>query len=166
MALPVPLLAMAALVIFEQRSIVLVFMVLGLFGWGGIARLVRGEILSLRQREFAEAAQALGAGRGRVAMRHLLPHAVTPALVLATVGIAGNILTEAWLSFLSISTSSDTPTWGKMIYEARIFLGSHPRLSLLPGIALTATAGGFFLLAEGLRQALDPRIRERIWTGQ
>lgn len=162
LALPLPLLAMGAMVVFRQRSVVLVFMVLGLLGWGGIARLIRAEILSLRTREFAEAARALGARDGRIALLHLLPHALTPALALATAGIAGNILTEAWLSFLGISTSAETPTWGKMIYEARTFLDTHARLSILPGLALAVTTGGFFLLADGLRETLDPARRAGI----
>ncbi len=165
LALPVPLLAMGAMVVFSTRNMFLVFVVLGIFGWGGIARLVRGEILSLREREFAEAARALGAGGSRVALRHLLPHALAPALVLATVGIAGNILTESWLSFLGIGVQPPTPTWGSMIYEHRAFLSEQPRLSLLPGAALALTTGGFFMLAEGLRRALDPKLDERIWIG-
>lgn len=165
LALPLPLMAMGAMVVFQRRSVVLVFIVLGLLGWGGIARLVRGEVLSLRRREFAEAARALGAGPSRVALRHLLPHALTPALVLATVGIAGNILTEAWLSFLGISAQPPTPTWGNMIHEAQKFLTTDPRLSILPGLALAVTAGGFFMLAEGLRRRFDPGLREKIWIG-
>jgi ABC-type dipeptide/oligopeptide/nickel transport system permease subunit len=162
LALPAPLLAMGAMVVFEERSLVLVFMVLGLLGWGSIARLVRGEILSLREREFTEAARALGASGGRITFRHLLPHAMVPALVIATVGIAGNILTEAWLSFLGISARPPTPTWGNMIAAARGYIESHPMLPLLPGLALAITAGGFFMLADGLQKALDPKMK---WRG-
>lgn len=166
LSLPVPLMAMGAMVVFPRRSIVLVFMVLGLIGWGSIARLVRGEVLSLKEREFAEAARALGAGGGRIALRHLLPHAISPALVLSTAGVAGNILTEAWLSFLGIGAGADTPTWGRMIFEANTYLQSYPMLSLLPGIALAVTAGGFFLMADGLREAMDPAASSTAWKGR
>ena len=165
LAFPVPLLAMGAIAVFESPSLTLVFVVLGLMGWGGIARLVRGEVLSLREREFADAARALGAGTGRIAFRHLLPNALAPALVTATVGVAGNILTEAWLSFLGLGAQPPTPSWGGMIAEAQAYLTTRPWLCVYPGLALALTVGGFLILADGLRAALDPRRRGRTWTG-
>jgi len=164
LAFPVPLLAMGAMAVFESPSLTVVFMVLGLMGWGGIARLVRAEFLSLREREFAEAARALGAGGGRIAFRHLLPNALAPALVAATVGVAGNILTEAWLSFLGLGAQPPTPSWGGMIFEGQTYLTTRPWLCLYPGFALALTVAGFMLLADGLRQALDPRLRDRTWA--
>ena len=159
LAFPVPLLAMGAMAVFESRDLTLVFLVLGLMGWGGIARLVRAEVLSLRERAFAEAARALGARGGRVAFRHLLPNAMAPAIVAATVGIAGNILTEAWLSFLGLGAQPPTSSWGSMISDAQSFLTTQPRLCLYPGIALALTVAGFMLLGDGLRESLNPRSR-------
>jgi len=164
LAFPVPLLAMGAMAVFDSPSFTIVFVVLGLMGWGGIARLVRGEVLSLKEREFAEAVRALGAGSGRIAFLHLLPNAMAPALVAATVGVAGNILTEAWLSFLGLGAQPPTPSWGGMIAEGQTYLTTAPWLSILPGIALAITVGGFMMLADSLREALDPRLRGRTWT--
>jgi ABC-type dipeptide/oligopeptide/nickel transport system permease subunit len=164
LAFPVPLLAMGAMAVFDSPSLTAVFVLLGLMGWGGIARLVRGEILSLREREFAEAVRALGARTERVAFRHLLPNAVAPVLVAAAVGVAGNILTEAWLSFLGLGASTSSASWGKMIAEGRLYLMTDPRLSIYPGVALAATVGGFMLLADALRESLDPRVRTKVWT--
>lgn len=159
LALPLPIVAMGVMAIFREPDLMKLFIVLGLLGWGGIARLIRGEILSLREREFAEAARALGAGGIRVAMRHLLPHAMGPALILATVGIAGNILTEAWLSFLGIGAQVPAPSWGLMIQNARNIMTLHPGVGLYPGLAIVITVAGFMGLAEGLRKLVDPRQR-------
>jgi len=162
LAFPLPIIAMGAMAMMESPSLAAVFMILGLMGWGGIARVVRGEILSLREREFSVAARALGAGRARIAFRHLLPHALAPALVVATVGIAGNILTEAWLSFLGLGAQQGEPSWGLIIAEARTYLTSRPSYCIIPGLALVFTIAGFLLLADGLRRALDPQQRERV----
>lgn len=164
LSIPLPLLAMGAMAVVEDPSLPVVFAILGLLGWGEIARLIRGEFRSLRDRPFAEAARAMGAGAPRVAMRHLLPNAVAPALVLATVGVAGNILTEAWLSFLGLGAQPPTPSWGSMIADAQDFITTQPRLAIYPGIALAATVGGFMLLADGLRALLDPRRRGSTWA--
>jgi len=164
LAFPIPLIAMGAMAVLDSPSLVLVFVVLGLMGWGGIARLIRAEFLSLRERDFTEAARALGAGGGRVAFLHLLPNALAPALVAATVGVAGNILTEAWLSFLGLGAPPPTPSWGGMIFEGRVYLTTQPWLCLLPGLALAATVAGFLLLADGLRDLLDPRRRGQTWA--
>jgi peptide/nickel transport system permease protein len=164
MALPLPITAMGVIALLPTKNIILVFMVLGLLGWGGLARLVRAEIISLKEREFSDAARALGAGGGRIAFLHLLPHAATPALVMATVGVAGNILTESWLSFLGLGVELGTPSWGAMIYEARGYLAESPYYCLFPGIALAVTVGGFILLADGMRAMLDPKQRERVGT--
>ncbi len=156
LGLPLPLVAMAVLAVLDAPGLSPVFLLLGLLGWGGIARVVRGEVRALRDREFAEAARALGADGTRIALRHLLPHATGPVLSLAALGIAGNILTEAWLSFLGIGAPAPLPSWGSMIGEARSYLVTQPRLCLLPGLAIMITVGGFQGLAEGLRKASDP----------
>lgn len=159
LAFPLPIIAMAAMAVFDTRSITLVFVVLGLMGWAGIARLVRAQCLSIRQRGYPEAAQALGAGDLRMIVRHLLPNAVAPAMVAACVGVASNILTEAWLSFLGLGVQPPAVSWGRMIFEGRSYLTTQWWLCVTPGIALAVTVLGFILLADGLRDALDPRSR-------
>jgi ABC-type dipeptide/oligopeptide/nickel transport system permease subunit len=157
LALPLPILAMAAIAMFDTRSAALVFLVLGLMGWAGIARLTRAQCLSVTARAGTEAARALGAPPSRVLLRHVLPHAMAPALVAASVGVGGNILTEAWLSFLGLHAPA--VSWGRMIVDARPDLVLRPWQCIVPGAALTVTVLGFVLLADGLRDALDPRAR-------
>ncbi len=159
LALPLPIIAMAAIAVFERPSLPLIFAVLGLVGWAGIARLVRAQFLSVKRRGFSEAARALGAGDLRLIVRHILPEAFAPALVAAAAGVAGNILTEAWLSFLGLGPSTGTVSWGRMIADGRHSMGDRWWLWLFPGVALSATVLGFVLLADGLRDALDPRAR-------
>ncbi|HEY3174782.1 MAG TPA: ABC transporter permease [Candidatus Polarisedimenticolia bacterium] len=159
LAFPLPILAMAAIAVFDTRSISLVFIVLGLMGWAGIARLVRAQCLSVNERGFPEAARALGAGDLRLIARHLLPNTVAPALVAGCVGVAGNILTEAWLSFLGLGVQPPAVSWGRMIVDAQSDLTVRPWLCIFPGVAIAITVMGFVLLADGLRDALDPRTR-------
>jgi len=159
LALPLPILAMAAIAVFDTPSITLVFVVLGLMGWAGIARLVRAQCLSVKKRGYPEAARALGASDLRLIGRHVLPNAAGPALVAASVGVAGNILTEAWLSFLGLGAQAPAISWGRMIVDGQSDLTIRPWLCVLPGLALAVTVLGFILLADGLRDALDPRTR-------
>jgi ABC-type dipeptide/oligopeptide/nickel transport system permease subunit len=159
LSLPLPILAMAAIAVFDTRSIALIFIVLGLMGWAGIARLVRAQCLSLRARGYPEAARALGAGGMRLIVRHLLPGAAAPALVAASVGVAMNILTEAWLSFIGLGVQAPAVSWGRMIVDGQPELMVRPWLCIFPGIALGVTVLGFVLLADGLRDALDPKTR-------
>ncbi|MGH9870191.1 MAG: ABC transporter permease [Candidatus Polarisedimenticolia bacterium] len=157
LALPLPILAMAALAVFDTRSVALIFIVLGLMGWAGIARLTRSRCRSLSGQLGAEAALALGAGHLRVMLRHVLPHAMAPVLVAASVGVAANILVEAWLSFLGLHAPA--VSWGRMIVDARPDLVLRPWQCIVPGAALAVTVIGFVLLADGLRDVLDPRAR-------
>jgi peptide/nickel transport system permease protein len=157
LALPLPILAMAAIAMFDTRSTLVVLLVLGLMGWAGIARLTRAQCRSVTARAGTEAARALGAGPARVLIRHVLPHAMAPALVAASVGVGGNILTEAWLSFLGLHAPQ--VSWGRMIVDARPDLVLRPWQCIVPGTALAVTVLGFVLLADGLRDALDPRER-------
>lgn len=159
LALPLPILAMAAIAVFDTRSITLVFVVLGLMGWAGIARLTRAQCLSVRRRGYPEAARALGASDVRLIARHLLPNAAAPALVAAAVGVAGNILTEAWLSFLGLGVQPPAVSWGRMIVDGQSDLIVRPWLCVFPGLALGVTVLGFVLLADGLRDAVDPKMR-------
>ncbi len=159
LAFPLPIMAMAAIAVFESRSITLVFVVLGLMGWAGIARLVRSQYLTIGSRGYPEAARALGAGDLRLIARHILPNAAAPALVAAAVGVAGNILTEAWLSFIGLGVQPPAVSWGRMIVDSQTHLTTRPWLCIFPGLALAITVLGFVLLADGLRDALDPKSR-------
>jgi ABC-type dipeptide/oligopeptide/nickel transport system permease subunit len=159
LALPLPIMAMAAIAVFESPGIVLVFVVLGLLGWAGIARLVRAQCLSVRALGYPEAARALGAGDLRLIALHVLPNAAAPAIVAASVGVAGNILAEAWLSFLGLGAQPPAVSWGQMIVDAQGDLASRPWLCIFPGLALALTVLGFVLLADGLRDALDPKMK-------
>ncbi|HZI93669.1 MAG TPA: ABC transporter permease [Patescibacteria group bacterium] len=159
LAFPLPILAMAAIAVFDTRSITLVFVVLGLMGWAGIARLTRAQCLSVKGRGYPEAARALGAGDLRLVARHLLPNAAAPAMVAASVGVAGNILTEAWLSFLGLGAQPPAISWGRMIVDGQPDLTVRPWLCVFPGIAIAITVLGFILLGDALRDAIDPKLQ-------
>ena len=170
LALPVPLLALAVLAAvpepehvavlrqLPQPGIVLLVLVLGITGWAPLARLVRGQIAAARRSEYGLAALALGASGLRTLFRHLLPNCLSPLLVLGTLGIAGNILAEAWLSFLGLGVRAPLPSWGAMIIEGQPYLILRPWVSLAPGIALAVAVLGFNLLGDGLRDRFDPRL--------
>ena len=149
-----------AVIAFLEPSIWNIMIIIGLTGWMGVARLVRAEFLSLRERDFVQAARALGASDGRLIFRHILPNALSPVLVSATLGVAGAILTESALSFLGIGMQPPTPSWGNMLIAGKQTLGTAWWLSAFPGLAILITVLGYNLLGEGIRDALDPRIRE------
>lgn len=149
-----------AVIAFLDPSIWNIMIVIGLTSWMGVARLIRAEFLSLRQRDFVLAAQALGASDSRLIFRHILPNAMSPVLVSATLGVAGAILTESALSFLGIGVQPPTPSWGNMLITGKQTLGSAWWLSVFPGIAILLTVLGYNLLGEGVRDALDPRLKE------
>ena len=140
-------------------SIWLVVVVLGLTGWMNNARIVRGEVLSLREREYIQAAKALGMGNGRIIMRHIIPNTLAPIIVSATLGIGQTILTEASLSFLGLGVQPPTPSWGNMISDGRDALINAWWIATFPGLAIVLTVTAFNLLGDGLRDALDPRLR-------
>ena len=133
---------------------------IGLIGWTGIARLVRGQILSLREMDFVSAAQAVGSTQGRILRQHILPNVVAPIIVAATFGIAGAILTEAGLSFLGLGIKPPTPSWGNMINEAQqlTVIESKPWIWLGPGLMITLSVLAINFIGDGLRDALDPRM--------
>jgi len=140
-------------------TIFLVVVVLGLTGWMGVARIVRGEVLSLREREFVQAARALGMGDARIILRHVVPNTLAPVIVYATLGIGNTILVEAGLSFLGLGVQPPTPSWGNMISEGRDALLTAWWIATFPGLAIVFTVIAFNLLGDGLRDALDPRLR-------
>src|SRR5215470_708577 len=146
--------ALAAVLGPSVRNVVLA---LGVLGWTGYARLARAEIAALRRREFVVAAEALGAGPGRIVVRHLLPLAAPALLVQATFGLGGAIVAEASLSFLGLGATPPTPSWGAMLDEGRAFLLVAPHLTLAPGVAIAATVLALQLLGDGLRDWLDVR---------
>lgn len=144
-----------------EASMGLVIVALGVTGWPPLARLVRGQVLSLRKREFVEAARALGATDSRIILRHILPNLLSPILVAVTVDAAGVILAEASLSFLGIGVQRPFPSWGRMINDALDYYRSQPRLLILPSVLLSVTVLSLNFLGDGLRDALDPRSRKR-----
>jgi peptide/nickel transport system permease protein len=149
-----------AVIAFLEPSIWNIMIIIGLTSWMGVARLVRAEFLSLRERDFVLAARALGARDSRIIFRHILPNSLSPVLVSATLGVAGAILTESALSFLGIGVQPPTPSWGNMLIAGKQTLGTAWWLSAFPGLAILITVLGYNLLGEGIRDALDPRLRE------
>lgn len=145
--------------LFPHPSLAIIFIVLGLLNWPSVARLIRSQILTVRELDFTAAARALGASDTRILLGHVLPNSMAPILVAATIGVAGNILTEAWLSFLGIGAKQPLPSWGNMISEGQAYLVHRPWVCLAPGLAIAITVLGFNLLGDGLRDALDPRLR-------
>ena len=140
------------------RIVLLVF-IIGFFSWPYIGRIIRGQTLSLREREFVDAARSLGARRPYILFTELLPNLIAPILVYATLLIPTNILFEAALSFLGVGVRPPTPTWGGMLSDAVHFFQIAPHFMLFPGLAIFVTVLSFNLLGDGLRDALDPRAR-------
>ena len=134
---------------------------IGLMGWTGIARLVRGQVLSLREQDFVTAARSVGVPEGRLILRHVLPNVMAPITVAASFGIAGSILMEAGLSFLGLGAQVPVPSWGNMISEAQSLpiLEGYPWLWLPPGLAITLCVLAINFVGDGLRDALDPRLK-------
>ncbi|MCD0483035.1 ABC transporter permease [Streptacidiphilus sp. ASG 303] len=138
------------------RILVLIF-VIGFFGWPYIGRIVRGQTLSLREREFVEAARSLGAGRVHILLKELLPNLVAPILVYTTLMIPTNILNEAALSFLGVGVQPPTPSWGQMLSDSVQYYTVDPAYMVIPGLAIFITVLSFNLFGDGLRDALDPK---------
>lgn len=153
------LVLLIAIVAVFRPSIFLIVAVLGLTLWPSTARLVRGEVLSLREREFVEAARALGYSRRRIVLRHLVPNALGPVVVAATLGIGDTIVLAAGLSFLGLGVQPPTPAWGTMVADGRVHLLGAWWVSTFPGLAIVLTVLCFNLVGDGLRDALDPRLR-------
>jgi ABC-type dipeptide/oligopeptide/nickel transport system permease subunit len=150
------LIAVAAAV---KPSLPVVFVVIGIVGWAGMARLVRSQVLVLRHSEFVLAARALGARDRRILLRHLLPNVRTQVIIAATLGIAGAIMAEAALSFVGLGAQPPTPSWGAMVADGRELLRVAPWISFAPGLAIGAAVLGFNLVGDALREAYDPKLR-------
>ena len=129
------------------------------FGWTGVARLVRGQVLSLRHQDFVEAARVVGVSETRLIVRHLLPNALAPVIVAATLAVGGAILGESALSFLGLGIQPPTPSWGNMLQRAQEYIWNAPHLAIVPGFFIFITVLSFNFLGDGLRDALDPRLK-------
>ena len=153
------LLLLIAMVAALQPSEAVVFATIGIVGWAGMARIVRGQVLVVRQLEYIQAIRALGAGDLRIMTQHVLPNVIAPVVIAATLGVAGAIMAEAALSFLGLGVPPPAPSWGSMIADGRDLeqLRRAPWTSVFPGIAIGAAVLGFNLLGDALRDALDPR---------
>ena len=148
-----------AVIAFLEPSIWNIMIVIGVTGWMGVARLVRAEFLSQKERDYAVAERALGAKDFRIIFRHILPTAMAPVLVSATLGVAGAILTESALSFLGIGVQPPTPSWGNILTAGKDNIDIAWWLSLYPGMAILITVLGYNLLGEGIRDSIDPRLK-------
>ena len=171
LSLPILPLVLLAVTLFRQPlnskfgpeggMFILIVSVIGLTSWMQTARIVRGDVLALKEREFILAARSIGTKPGKIIRRHLLPNVISPIMVSATLGLATAIITESALSFLGVGFPSDYPTWGKLLADAVQRMQEFPERVLLPGIAISLTVLSVNYLGDGLRDALDPRIRGR-----
>jgi peptide/nickel transport system permease protein len=158
LAFPFILLAIAVIGVLGP-SLKTIIAVIGVSSWVVYARIVRSAVLSLREREFVQAALALGSGDGRVLVRHILPNALTPWLVVATLDMARVIVIESALSFLGLGVQPPTPTWGGMLADGRVYISTAWWLATFPGLAILVTVLGINLFGDGLRDTLDPRLK-------
>jgi peptide/nickel transport system permease protein len=138
---------------------ILVVALIGALNWMTTARIVRGSFLSLKQKEFVEAASCLGVRRGAIMFRHILPNVLSPILVAATLEVGNAIITESVLSFLGLGFPPDTPTWGRLLFDAQNFLQLAPHMVIWPGLMIFLTVLSINYMGDGLRDALDPRSR-------
>ena len=156
LAFPFPLVAIAVVALTRASSAWTILLLLGLLGWPGIARLVRARLLAVRHAQYVAAARASGAGGLRVLLRHALPAGMAPAWAAAAIGIAGNILAEAWLAFIGLGDQTRA-SWGTILQDAKNFASTSWWYALFPGLAISLTILGFILLGEALQEGLDPR---------
>jgi len=140
-------------------GLMLIFVAIAIVGWVGVARLTRGQVLALKEREFVEAARSVGASSGRIMSKHLLPNALAPLIVTAAFAVPSAILGEATLSFLGVGIIPPTPSWGQMINEGFPLFSSNPWAVLMPGICISVVMLAFTFVGDGLRDALDPRMK-------
>jgi peptide/nickel transport system permease protein len=145
----------------EAGTFLLIVMAIGVTSWMQAARIVRGQVLALKEREFVLAARSIGAPPRRIILRHILPNVISPVMVAATLGIAGAIITESVLSFLGLGFPPDFPTWGRLLYDGVDYMQLYPQRVMWPGLAISLTVLSVNYIGDGLRDALDPRIRGR-----
>lgn len=157
---PFILFAIAVMFILGQ-GIINVFIAIGVIGWTGHARLIRSNVLQLRDKEYVEAARAAGAGHKYIMLRHMIPNCLSTIIVITTLDIPSDIMLEATLSFLGLGVAPPTASWGEMISTARTFLRQQPMFSIYPGIAIMITVLAFNTLGDSLRDALDPKMKNR-----
>ncbi len=141
------------------NGLFLVFFAIGLTSWVTVARLVRGQLLSLKETEFVEAARAIGVSDGRIILRHLIPNAVGPIIVAVTLGIPGAILSEATLAYIGVGVQSPRASWGSLVAEGQKYIRAEPHLVIFPAVAIALALVSFTFLGDGLRDALDPKIQ-------
>ena len=145
----------------ETGIFILIVLAIGVTSWMPTARIVRGDVLALKEREFVLAARSIGTKNGKMITRHILPNVLSPIMVSATLGIANAIITESALSFLGLGFPPDFPTWGRLLFDATDYLQQYPERVFWPGLAISLTVLSVNYLGDGLRDALDPRIRGR-----
>jgi peptide/nickel transport system permease protein len=143
----------------EAQKVVMLVFILVIFGWLGAARLMRGMALSLSKQDFVEALRAAGASDARIIFRHIIPNGLAPILVSASLALGGVIVTESALSFLGLGVQDPTPTWGNMLSTSQSYMFQNPWLPLVPGVFLVIVSIGFNFIGDGLRDALDPRLK-------
>ncbi len=160
MVFPTLFLILTIMAVLDSGGIHVIMIVIGLTTWTGLCRLVRAEFLSLRERDYTQAARALGANDLRIIFRHILPNAMAPIIVSITLGVGGAILTETTLSFLGIGITPPNPSWGNVLSDGRAYLVAAPWLSTWPGMFIFVTILGYNFLGDGLRDALDPRLKQ------
>ncbi len=157
LAMPRMFVLLMAVALWERLPLAVLVLLIGLTGWFGTSRLVRAEVLALREREFVAAARAVGAGPTRVIFRHVLPNAAAPIIVSAALGIGNVILLEAGLSYLGLGVPSPLPSWGSIIYDGQPYIATAPWTAGFPGLAIALVVLALNAVGDGLRDALDPR---------
>jgi peptide/nickel transport system permease protein len=145
----------------ELGAFTLIVFAIGVTSWMHAARIVRGEVLALKEREYVLASRSIGTRPRKVILRHILPNVLSPVMVAATLGVAEAIITESVLSFLGLGFPPDFPTWGRLLYEGLDYMQQYPARVIFPGLAISLTVLSVNLIGDGLRDALDPRIRGR-----
>jgi peptide/nickel transport system permease protein len=145
----------------ETGIFLLIVFIIGITSWMNTARIVRGDVLALKEREFVLAAKSVGTPARRIITRHILPNVLSPIMVSATLGVANAIITESALSFLGLGFPSDFPTWGRLLFDGANFMTLTPARVIWPGLAISLTVLSINFIGDGLRDALDPRIRGR-----
>jgi peptide/nickel transport system permease protein len=151
----------ASLIGPELGAFTLIVFAIGITSWMATARIVRGEVLTLKEREYVLAARSIGARPNRIIRRHILPNVVSPVMVAATLGVAEAIITESVLSFLGLGFPPDFPTWGRLLFDGLQYMQVYPERVIWPGLAISLTVLSVNYIGDGLRDALDPRIRGR-----